>query len=61
MTENNFAKGLKALLFICLPFIVTYLIWFYWMEPATYWQKLVSTIGSFITLIITFYSEIELS
>ena len=55
VTKDTF-KWLIALLF---PVFIAWLIWGHILNPETYWQKLASIIGAFITGLIIMRIEIE--
>lgn len=57
---RNLINGLKALFFLTFPFFLAIIIWGIWMNPETYWQRLISFIGGIITAIATFYIELEI-
>lgn len=51
---------LKSIVFLATPFLFAWFVWFYWMDPATYWQKLVSLTGSIITIVGIFRIQVEI-
>ncbi len=59
--KKKLKKGIVAILYLCFPVFVAVLIWGAYLNPTTYWQKLVSVVGIVITWIIVFYIEIEVS
>ena len=60
MKQSKSVILIATIIFISVPFIVAYAIWFYWMEPITYYQKVISVLGSFFTIVGTFYVETEI-
>jgi len=58
--KSEYKEYVYQLIFVLLPFITAYLIWGLWMQPETYWQKLSSIMGSFITIIILFSIEMHI-
>lgn len=49
----------KYILMILIPVLLSWFIWGQVLNPETYWQKLVSLVGAFITTLIIMRVEIE--
>ncbi len=58
--KQGIRKGLKAIILLSFPFIFAILVWGFWLNPETYWQKVVSLIMGLFTIVITFYVEMEI-